>query len=194
MAGLTNTDPSSPPDYFATIMTLGHTSMADPPPPDGPRPTLAGVSQPARLHLVARTGHPDFLDFPWQQPLADWNDPRIIDVARGLSRHVVRFVSCERSGLRPQRDHAVTGRQGVRPLARVATKGLPAVEAVGVVRGRTDDTGEPLGAVLITLHLEFSLPYRWLFTGRGVPDLRSRLVDTLAVLLRAIASPRLLLG
>jgi hypothetical protein len=31
--------------------------------------------------------------------------------------------------------------------------------------------------VLITRYLDFSLPYRTLFTGRGIPDLRNRLLD-----------------
>lgn len=137
----------------------------------------------ARLHLVARTGHPDFLDFPWQQPLADWEDPRIIDVARGLSRHVVRFVSCDGRAYALKETTLPLADKEYGLLRALATKGLPVVEAVAVVRGRTDEHGEPLDAVLITLHLEFSLPYRWLFTGRGVADLRSRLVDALAVLL-----------
>jgi len=54
---------------------------------------------------------------------------------------------------------------------------------VGVVTGRTGEDGDELEAVLITRHLSFSLPYRWLFTGRGVPDLRARLLDALAALL-----------
>lgn len=137
----------------------------------------------AQLHLVARTGHPDFLDFPWQQPLADWSDPRIIDVARGLSRHVVRFVSCGGRAYALKETTLALADKEYALLRELATKGLPVVEAVGVVRGRTDEQGEPLAAVLITLHLEFSLPYRWLFSGRGVADLRSRLVDALAVLL-----------
>ena len=48
----------------------------------------AGQGPPSTLHLVARTGHPDFLDFPWHRPLAEWDDQRLIDVARGVSRHV----------------------------------------------------------------------------------------------------------
>ena len=27
---------------------------------------------PARLQLIARTGHPDFLDLPWDEPLEEW--------------------------------------------------------------------------------------------------------------------------
>jgi hypothetical protein len=36
---------------------------------------------------------------------------------------------------------------------------------------------------LITRHLSFSLPYRYLFLGKGVADLKNRLLDALAVLL-----------
>ena len=46
----------------------------------------------ASFRLVARTGHPDFLDLPWSRPLAEWESPRFVDVARGIRRHVVRFV------------------------------------------------------------------------------------------------------
>src|SRR5439155_19293202 len=54
------------------------------------------------------------------------------------------------------------------------------VEAIGVVSGGGMTEGQ---AVLITRHLDFSLPYRSLFTGRGVIDLRNRLLDALAELL-----------
>ena len=143
----------------------------------------AGQGQPSTLHLVARTGHPDFLDLPWAKPLAEWDDPRLIDVARGVSRHVVRFVAVDgRAYALKETTRALADREyGL--LRELDSKGLPAVEAVGVVRGRTDERGEPLDAVLITRHLEFSLPYRWLFMVRGVADLRRRLVDALAVLL-----------
>src|SRR3954447_10524141 len=45
-----------------------------------------------QLQLLARTGHPDFLDLPWEQPLEEWEHDRIVEVVRGISRHVVRFV------------------------------------------------------------------------------------------------------
>jgi hypothetical protein len=47
-----------------------------------------------------------------------------------------------------------------------------------VVDRRADD-GEDLGGLLITRHLPFSQPYRSLFTGRGLPGLRTRLLDAL---------------
>ncbi|HVV83726.1 MAG TPA: hypothetical protein VHE35_11710, partial [Kofleriaceae bacterium] len=51
--------------------------------------TAAG---PGRFQLVVRTGHPSFLDLPWQEPLEEWQSERLVKVIRGISRHVVRFV------------------------------------------------------------------------------------------------------
>jgi len=44
------------------------------------------------FQMLRRTGHPDFLDLPWHLPLATWRHERLVDVPRGISRHVVRFV------------------------------------------------------------------------------------------------------
>jgi hypothetical protein len=30
------------------------------------------------FRLVARTGNPDFLDLPWEQPLEEWKTPRFV--------------------------------------------------------------------------------------------------------------------
>jgi hypothetical protein len=146
-------------------------------------PDVAGPPPESAFHLVARTGHPDFLDFPWHQPLASWRDPRLVDYAKGVSRHVVRFVRAEGRAYALKETSLALAEREYAMLRRLAEEKLPVVEAVGVVRGRTDPGGDPLDAVLITRHLEFSLPYRVLFAGRGVPDLRSRLIDALAVLL-----------
>src|SRR6201999_4571591 len=43
--------------------------------------------------------------------------------------------------------------------------------------------GEDLDAILITRHLEYSLPYRALFSGAAIPDLRTHLLNALAELL-----------
>ena len=53
------------------------------------------------------------------------------------------------------------------------------MDAVGVVTER----GEGLEAVLITRHLDYSLPFRTLFARGSVPDLRRRLLDAGADLL-----------
>jgi len=129
--------------------------------------------------LVARTGHPDFLDLPWSLPLEQWRSERLVKVIRGISRHVVRFVEYDGMlyGLKelPPRP----ARREWTLLRRLEDCDLPVVEAVGVVMGR----GAELDAVLITRHLEYSLPYRVLFSGRGIPDLRTHLLNALAELL-----------
>jgi Domain of unknown function (DUF4032)/Lipopolysaccharide kinase (Kdo/WaaP) family len=132
-----------------------------------------------RFQLVTRTGHPDFIDLPWSEPLEQWQSERLVDVARGISRHVVRFVDYDGRlyALKelPQR----LAEREYRLLRHLEEESIPAVEVVGVVSGRGDD----LEAILITRHLEFSLPYRTLFTGRALPHLRSRLLDALAELM-----------
>lgn len=133
---------------------------------------------------MARAGYPDFLDFPWERPLAEWDDPRIVDYTAGVSRHVVRFVA--------EGGHAYALKETTLPLAQreysllkeLLDENLPVVKPVGVVSERPAAPGDDdLGAVLITKHLEYSLPYRTLFAGRGIADVRSRLIDALALLL-----------
>jgi hypothetical protein len=141
------------------------------------------TADPPAFNLVARTGHPVFIDFPWDRPLSEWDDDRLVDYAKGVSRHVVRFVAAEGRAYALKETSLDLARREYRLLRWLAEENLPAVEGVGVVSDRRTRTGKALPAVLITRHLEFSLPYRVLFAGRGVPDLRSRLIDALAVLL-----------
>jgi CRISPR/Cas system CSM-associated protein Csm2 small subunit len=57
------------------------------------------------------------------------------------------------------------------------------VEPFAVVSGRHDAHREELEPALVTKHLQFSLPYRALFSQALRPDTATRLVDALAVLL-----------
>jgi hypothetical protein len=134
---------------------------------------------PARFHLVARTGHPDFLDLPWEEPLEEWQSERLVTLIRGISRHVVRFVEYDGALYALKELPERPARREWTLLRRLESQALPVVEAVGIVTDRGDD----LDAVLITRHLEFSLPYRALFSGRGIPDLRTHLLNALAELL-----------
>jgi Domain of unknown function (DUF4032)/Lipopolysaccharide kinase (Kdo/WaaP) family len=131
------------------------------------------------LEIVSRADHPDFLDLPWDDRLADWTDDRLVNVARGVSRHEVRFLRYpsgiyaikETGGERAQIEYEL--------LRKIADRGLPVVEAIAVVSGRkTTDNG-----ALITKHLSFSLPYRYLFQAAVVEDLSQKLLDALSLLL-----------
>ncbi len=135
---------------------------------------------PARFQLVARTGYPSFLDLPWDRPLEEWESRRIVEVVRGISRHVVRFVDYDGTLFALKELPQRLAEREYRLLRRIAEESIPVVDVVGVV---TERGGEDLDAVLITRHLPFSLPYRALFSGRTIPDLRDSLLGALAELL-----------
>lgn len=124
----------------------------------------------------------ELLDLPLGEPLSDWEDPRIVQVPRGISRHVVRFVRAHNQifAIKEASERYVVREHQL--LRELALRSVPVVEAFGTVIDRFDADGEELGALLITRHLAFSLPYRSLFTGRTLPDLRSSLLDALAQL------------
>jgi hypothetical protein len=129
------------------------------------------------FNLLARTGQPDFSDLPWHLPLAEWDSPRFVDVARGLHRHVVRFVNYDGAVYALKELPERLARREYRLLRELGSSSITVVDAVGVAsRGGPD-------AILITRYLDFSLPYRVLFTGRGTADLRNHLLDALAELL-----------
>ena len=120
---------------------------------------------------------------PWSVPLAEWPLENLVALPRGISRHVVRFIQVgdEVYAAKEVIEHlAMHEYRLLHDLGRLAT---PAVEPVGVVTGRIGRDGGPLDPVLITRHLQFSLPYRSLFN-RGVrTDTVARLIDAMVVLL-----------
>jgi hypothetical protein len=134
---------------------------------------------PTRFQLVARTGHPGFLDLPWELPLEQWRSERLVNLIRGISRHVVRFVDYDGRLYALKELPARYARREYALLRSLESRGLPVVEAVGLVTARADD----LDAVLVTRHLDYSLPYRALFAGHAVPDLRTHLLNAFAELL-----------
>jgi hypothetical protein len=137
---------------------------------------------PPRFQLVARTGNPTFLDLPWELPLEEWQSERLVNVVRGISRHVVRFVEYDGRLYALKELPERPARREYALLRRLAGQGLPVVDAVGLVTGREAD----LDSVLITRHLEYSLPYRALFAGRAIPDLRTHLLNAFAELLARV--------
>jgi hypothetical protein len=134
---------------------------------------------PARLQLVARTGHPDFLDLPWDRALEEWDSERLVEVERGIHRHVVRFVEYSGAIYALKELPTELARREYRLLRALAADEMPVVDVVGVVSERDED----LDAVLITRHLDYSLPFRTLFARGGMPNLRVRLLDAGAELL-----------
>lgn len=122
------------------------------------------------------------LDLPFDLPLGEWDVPQLVDLPRGISRHVVRFVRSDDQifALKEATDRFVTGE--FRLLRELGERGVPAVEPFGTVTGRSDTAGEELGGLLLTRHLAYSVPYRSLFLNPRGLQVRTRLIDALAVL------------
>lgn len=135
--------------------------------------------------LVVRHSDPFLLERPWGLSLTAWPDARMVEVARGNHRHVVRFIA---DGERIFALKELPGELAMREyrlLRQMAEDGLPVVDVVGVVQR------EGLPDVLITRYLDFSLPYRHLYLngwGAGASteasrDISMQLLDALSLLL-----------
>src|SRR5918911_4917622 len=106
------------------------------------------------FQLVARTGQPDFLDLPWDTPLEEWESERLVEVVRGIGRHVVRFVDYDGSLYALKQLPSRLAEREYRLLRELEEQSMPVVDAIGLVSGGGIAETE---AVLITRHLDFSL-------------------------------------
>ena len=137
----------------------------------------------ASLQIIATAPDPAILDLPWHIPLEDWPAENLAALPRGISRHVVRFVKLSGRVIAVKEIGESVAYREYELLRALSRIGVPSVEPVGVITGRQDPNGERLEAVLVTEHLQFSLPYRALFSQSLQPDTTSRLIDALTVLL-----------
>lgn len=136
-----------------------------------------------QLRITAAAPDPALLDLPWDVPLEQWPNSTLAALPRGLSRHVVRFVKLSGRVIAVKEIGESVAYREYELLRQLSRLAAPSVEPVGVITGRRAPDGEPLEAVLITQHLQFSLPYRALFSHSLRPDTATRLIDALAVLL-----------
>ena len=107
------------------------------------------------MKIAATTVASKLLRLPWHIPLEQWPDDLLAALPQGISRHIVRFVNLD----------------------------APSVRPLAVITGRKDPDGEPLTAALVTEHLEYSLPYRAVFSQQVTRETVVRLIDSLVVLL-----------
>jgi tRNA A-37 threonylcarbamoyl transferase component Bud32 len=135
------------------------------------------------LRIVASRPDPAIVALPWSTPLEEWTDEYVVPLPRGLSRHVVRIVRLRKRTYAVKETVEEIAFREYRLLRDLQRLGLPAVVPQGVVTGRRDADGEELGSALLTEHLQFSLPYRSLFSHGFTADNLPSLVDALVVLL-----------
>ncbi|MEJ5867567.1 DUF4032 domain-containing protein [Pseudokineococcus sp. 5B2Z-1] len=137
----------------------------------------------AGLQITAAAPDPALLDLPWELPLEEWPASRIAALPRGISRHIVRFVRMSDQVIAIKEIAEGTARREYQMLRMLGRLDVPSVHPVAVISGREGPDGEPLEAALVTSHLQFSLPYRALFSQVLRPDTATRAIDALAVLL-----------
>lgn len=135
------------------------------------------------VEMTIRPGHPDFLDLPWDISIRDWENERMVDLPKGISRHEVRFfqypegiyVIKELSERAARQDYGV-----LRILEEFASS---AVRPVGLVEGRHPDRHAEESAALITEYEPFSFSYRELLSGPGFGPRRNQMINAFAELL-----------
>ena len=136
------------------------------------------------LRFLATRPHPALLlRLPWDTTLEQWDESYDVPLARGISRHIVRFVRVEGQVYAIKETRPAMAEREYRMLRDLVRLQLPVVEPVGIVSGREAPDGEPIEPALITRHLAHSLPYRALFSHRLQDDTLDRVVDALVVLL-----------
>jgi hypothetical protein len=122
------------------------------------------------------------LDLEWDRPLAAWSDPRLVRMARGPSRHVVRFVELDGRVLAVKEIDDRLARREYQMLRAMVDAEVAVVEPVCTVTGRTGPDGSLPGA-LVTRYLDFALPYTYLLARENGVEHQRRLIDAAAVLL-----------
>ncbi len=131
------------------------------------------------VRITSALVDPALIDLPWSTPLEDWPADHLVALPQGISRHVVRFVKLQGTVYAVKETREKIAEREYDLLRALERLDAPAVEAVAIVADRVND----LEPVLITRHLQFSLPYRALFSHTLRPQTLDRLLDALAALL-----------
>ncbi len=135
------------------------------------------------LRMTATKPNPALVTLPWQLSLEEWGDDVVVPLPRGISRHIVRIVRLGEDVYAVKQTREQWAHREYRLLRDLRRLGLPTVEPVGVVSGRRTSDDREIEPALVTRHLQYSLPYRSLFS-HGLPqDSLPKIVDALVVLL-----------
>jgi hypothetical protein len=120
------------------------------------------------------------LVLPWDQPLEEWDDEHLLEVPqRGISRHVVRFVTSDGTVYALKEIDERLARHEYALLTEFEEEGLPTVSVLGICVDRPHD----LPAILVTRYLEYSMSYRYLFSSKRSDHSAEQLISTLVELL-----------
>ncbi len=131
-----------------------------------------------RVQLYSPKGQDLGSHLPWETPLEDWPDALCLDLPRGISRNLVRFTVLANRILALKQLPDWVARREYHMLRNLREANLPSVEPVALITERGAQA--PFG-LLVTQFMEYSLPYRTLFSQLGNdPD---KLLDSMVQLL-----------
>lgn len=134
---------------------------------------------------VANFGdYPSDLKLPWTRPLGEWPQELFVDVARGISRNLVRFVAHRGAVFAiKELDERIALREYAL-LRSLRELRVHVVEPVGLVSEREPTrTGASRPALLVTRFLAHSLPFRIVLASSPPREEAERLLDAQAELL-----------
>jgi tRNA A-37 threonylcarbamoyl transferase component Bud32 len=133
-----------------------------------------------RLQIANPAAHPSVPALLLLEPLDGWDLDGMHRVL-GIHRHVVRLVEHGDVTYVVKELPDELALREYRLLRELADDGLPTVEVVAVATERAVEAD----GLLVTRHLDYSLPYRSLLSGRGltIPYLGDRMLDALVSLL-----------
>ena len=135
------------------------------------------------IQVVGALAEPDLLFLPWQTPLEEWPEESTVALPKGISRHIVRFIRLHGVVYALKETEQPIAQREYELLHTINELGIPSVEPIGIISGRIDSDDNDLKSVLMTRHLEYSLPYRALFSSTLSAETATRLLDALALLL-----------
>jgi Domain of unknown function (DUF4032)/Lipopolysaccharide kinase (Kdo/WaaP) family len=135
------------------------------------------------FRLTGRAFDTGFLELPWEQGLEEWQSPNLVDLERGIGRHVVRFIELAGAYYALKELPGALAQREYRLLGHLEGTSVPTVEPIAVVGERTAASGEELPPILLTRYLEYSLPFRTVLGRRLLPEPEPVLLDALAGLL-----------
>ncbi|MDX1341077.1 MAG: DUF4032 domain-containing protein [Reinekea sp.] len=135
------------------------------------------------------------LRLPWSRHLNDWPEEHFVEVARGIHRNVVKFISHKDQVYALKELSTPIARNEYRLLRELEELGLPVVEPVGLVTHRDENvsaaqsnsaastTSVENRGLLITNYLVGALPYRIIIQQGISPEQMHQMLDALAELL-----------
>ena len=135
------------------------------------------------FRLTGRAFDAGFLELPWEQALEEWESPNLVDLERGIGRHVVRFIELVGAYYALKELPGALAQREYRLLGHLEGTSVPTVEPIAVVAERTAPSGDEIPPILVTRYLEYSLPFRTVLGRRLLPEPEPVLLDALAGLL-----------